>query len=105
MERPQANLGADVCTLLTTLATAVLLVRPMGPLGAAMALLVGAAAGCLLRCLTILRIFWAEKLAAGRDAGKGDIHHLPERPEGCSAQMVDVPFSGQLPGDPSHAAI
>jgi protein ImuB len=25
--------------------------------------------------------------------GKGDISHLPERPEGCFAQMRDVPFS------------
>ena len=27
--------------------------------------------------------------------GKGDITHLPERPEGCFAQMSDVPFSSE----------
>ena len=29
------------------------------------------------------------------DKGKGDRHHLPERPGGCFPQMVPVPF---LPG-------
>jgi hypothetical protein len=28
------------------------------------------------------------------EAGKGDSPHLPERPEGCCAQMGTVPFSG-----------
>ena len=32
--------------------------------------------------------------------GKGDGPHLPERPEGCCAQMGTVPFS--LPGDPNR---
>ena len=31
---------------------------------------------------------------AGPGAGKGDRHLLPERPEGCFAQKVPVPFSG-----------
>jgi SAM-dependent methyltransferase len=31
-------------------------------------------------------------------AGKGDRHHLPERPFGCFAQMVPVPFSGPFSG-------
>jgi CheY-like chemotaxis protein len=31
------------------------------------------------------------------EARKGDSPHLPERPEGCFAQMGTVPFSGRVP--------
>jgi hypothetical protein len=41
-------------------------------------------------------IYKAEKDACRAFPGpqweKGDWHHLPERPEGCCAQMVPVPF-------------
>ncbi len=40
----------------------------------------------------------AEQIAEG---GKGDSPHLPERPEGCCAQMGTVPFSSAFPPSPS----
>jgi len=39
-----------------------------------------------------LRVVYADA------AGKGDRHLLPERPEGCFAQKVPVPFSGPFSG-------
>ena len=37
----------------------------------------------------------AVAIVRGASAGKGDRHLLPERPEGCFAQKVPVPFSGR----------
>ena len=47
----------------------------------------------------------AAEVAAGTvpifGGGKGDRHHLPERPGGCFAQMVPVPFSSPETSEPS----
>ncbi len=46
------------------------------------------------------RIGWRPYDAAPPGRGKGDSPHLPERPEGCFAQMGTVPFSARDDGDP-----
>jgi len=56
MERPSANFRADVCSLVVTLAAAVLLVGPMGVLGVAVAELAGFTGGTLVRCVTLFRL-------------------------------------------------
>jgi O-antigen/teichoic acid export membrane protein len=55
LHRPEANVAADVTSLVATLSVVLLLVWPLGPLGAAVGLLVGMAAGALVRWLTLWR--------------------------------------------------
>jgi O-antigen/teichoic acid export membrane protein len=68
LNRPAANFAADVCTLAVTLTVVSLLVLPLGVLGAALALLAGAAAGALVRWLTLLRCARAVQPAEGPSA-------------------------------------
>lgn len=53
LDRPAANLYADVTTLLATLAAAALLIGPFGVLGAALAVLAGTVVGAVVRWLTL----------------------------------------------------
>lgn len=55
LERPQANLVADACTLTVTLTAAALLVGPWGAYGAGLAMLLGITAGTTVRCATLVR--------------------------------------------------
>ena len=57
IERPQANLPADVCCLLATLLGAALLVYPLGALGAAVAMAAGTTIGTIVRWGTVAREF------------------------------------------------
>lgn len=43
--------------------------------------------------VVVAEILLNRLLHSGRGGGKGDCPHLPERPEGCCAQMGTVPFS------------
>ena len=54
IDRPQANLAGDACTLVVTTATALCLIYPFAVLGAAIAMLVGSLAGVAVRSLTLL---------------------------------------------------
>src|SRR5439155_20798088 len=54
MERPKANFFADLCSLGVVVVTAILLVSPLGPLGAAIAILAGTATDAAVR-MWILR--------------------------------------------------
>jgi hypothetical protein len=47
---------------------------------------------------------WLLLMTAGWLGGKGDSPHLPERPEGCCAQMGTVPFSAPCPARRATAA-
>jgi O-antigen/teichoic acid export membrane protein len=60
INHPEANFAADVCILVVTLSVVSLLVSPLGVLGAALAMLAGAVAGALVRCLTLVR--WAKAI-------------------------------------------
>jgi O-antigen/teichoic acid export membrane protein len=66
MERPAANFAADVCTFAVTIGSAILLVGPLGILGAAMAILAGSSAGTLVRFFTLSRLLADADLGAGR---------------------------------------
>ncbi len=66
VERPQANLIADVVTLLVTITTAVLLVGRAGVVGAAAATLCGNSAGAVTRLLILRHVLiQVESSAAG----------------------------------------
>jgi O-antigen/teichoic acid export membrane protein len=56
MDRPAANLRADVVQMLVTLATALWLVAPQGAMGIAIALVAGRTAGALVRWITLERL-------------------------------------------------
>lgn len=56
LEHPEANFVADVCTLISTLGLAVCLIPLMSVLGAAVATLVGATVGTIMRCLSLRHI-------------------------------------------------
>ncbi len=56
IDRPKANLAADVCTLAVTLTVIVCLVQPLGVLGAALADLSGNVAGATVRYATLRRL-------------------------------------------------
>jgi O-antigen/teichoic acid export membrane protein len=54
IDRPQANLFGDACTLVITLVAAFCLVYPLAALGAAVAMLAGSVAGVAVRWLTLM---------------------------------------------------
>ena len=54
LDRPSANFAADIVLLVGTLATAVWLLFPLGPLGIAIAMVVGRSAGAVVRWTTLL---------------------------------------------------
>jgi O-antigen/teichoic acid export membrane protein len=56
LERPWANLRADVWAFLGTFSGAIFFVPRFGVLGAALALLTGTSVGVLIRCLTLFRL-------------------------------------------------
>jgi O-antigen/teichoic acid export membrane protein len=56
LDRPAANLRADVVQMLVTLAAALWLVAPQGALGIAIALVAGRTAGALVRWITLERL-------------------------------------------------
>ena len=56
IDRPQANLSADVCTLVVTLTLVFCLLEPMGVFGAALGDLAGKSAGALIRYETFRRL-------------------------------------------------
>jgi len=56
MDRPSANLPADVTNVVVTIAGAALLVAPLGALGAASAALAGTVAGSVVRAMTLRRM-------------------------------------------------
>ncbi|HEX4147753.1 MAG TPA: lipopolysaccharide biosynthesis protein [Pirellulales bacterium] len=56
IDRPQANLAADVCTLVVTLAIVVLLLEPLGVLAAALGDAVGRVAGSSVRYVTLRQL-------------------------------------------------
>ena len=56
IDRPKANLPADVCTLVVNLTVVFCLVQPLGVLGAALADLSGNVAGALVRHTTLRRL-------------------------------------------------
>lgn len=53
IERPQANFLADLCSLIVTVAATVVMVRPLGVAGIALASLVGGGTGAAVRGLTL----------------------------------------------------
>jgi O-antigen/teichoic acid export membrane protein len=55
LNRPQANVAADVCTLVAVVLT-IGLVISLGAVGAAVAALAGKLAGVIVRCITLLRL-------------------------------------------------
>ena len=57
MERPQANFAGNLSALLVTAAMAFLLIRPLGPAGAALTTFSGVAAGAAIRGVTVFRLF------------------------------------------------
>jgi O-antigen/teichoic acid export membrane protein len=57
MERPQANFAGNLAALVVTLAAAFLLIRPLGPAGAALCTFSGAVAGATVRGVTVFRLF------------------------------------------------
>ncbi|HIF30420.1 MAG TPA: lipopolysaccharide biosynthesis protein [Planctomycetes bacterium] len=50
IDRPKLNLVADATVLITTIVSAIFLIRPYGPFGAACATLVGNTCGTVVRC-------------------------------------------------------
>jgi O-antigen/teichoic acid export membrane protein len=56
IDRPKANLRADLCTLIVNLTVVVCLVQPLGVLGAALADLSGNLVGALIRHGTLRRL-------------------------------------------------
>jgi O-antigen/teichoic acid export membrane protein len=56
IQQQRFNLLADACILVVTLAAAVLLIAPLGALGAALAMLAGVVAGTIVRCFSIHRL-------------------------------------------------
>lgn len=56
LQRPGANLAADLCCLTTTVALALCLVSPLGVTGAAAASLVGTTLGVAVRSITLARL-------------------------------------------------
>ncbi|HZZ30150.1 MAG TPA: lipopolysaccharide biosynthesis protein [Pirellulales bacterium] len=56
IDRPRANLSADICTLVVTLGVALCLLPGMGVLGAALGDLAGKVVGALIRELTLRRL-------------------------------------------------
>jgi O-antigen/teichoic acid export membrane protein len=61
MERPQANFAGNLAALLVTLVVAFLLIRPLGPTGAALTTFSGALAGAVVRGVTVFRMFARER--------------------------------------------
>ncbi len=57
MRRPEANINADVGTLLITIITALVMIPQYGILGAAFASLAGTSIGVVLRFLSALKVF------------------------------------------------
>ena len=55
IDRPQANIVADVCCLVVTLIAAVVLIYPFGALGAALATLAGITTAAVVRTSTLMR--------------------------------------------------
>jgi O-antigen/teichoic acid export membrane protein len=55
IHRPRSNFFADVCCMTVTLIAAALLIRPFGPLGAALASLAGASTAAVVRTFTLVR--------------------------------------------------
>ncbi len=53
IDRPAANFPADIAQLIVTLGTALWFVFPLGPLGIAIAMVLGRTAGALLRWITL----------------------------------------------------
>jgi O-antigen/teichoic acid export membrane protein len=53
IDRPAANFPADIAQLIVTLATALWLVFPLGPLGIAIAMVLGRSTGAALRWITL----------------------------------------------------
>lgn len=56
LERPRATFSADVCALAATLVTALVLIAPLGALGAALATLAGSLIGGALKSAKFLRL-------------------------------------------------
>jgi O-antigen/teichoic acid export membrane protein len=67
MERPQANFAADITALLTTLAATAWLVPLYHTQGTAGAMLIGTAAGMLVRTATLLRLLHESGMRAARE--------------------------------------
>jgi len=55
IERPRANFGAEVCTMVVTIGVSVALVGPFGVLGAAIGMLCGAVAGAVTGAAILIR--------------------------------------------------
>lgn len=68
MERPAANFVSDVVALLSTVIAACLLVPTRGPMGAALAALVGAALATLVRAVTLIRVMRQQARADAKEA-------------------------------------
>jgi O-antigen/teichoic acid export membrane protein len=64
IDQPRSNFVADMCCLIVTLGTAVLLVSPWGTLGAACALLAGTSVAAVVRSITL----WLVLAAFDRDS-------------------------------------
>ncbi len=60
MRRPEANVSADIATMLSTVAASLTLIPAYGIVGAAYAYLAGTTAGVLLRTLTAYRVYRRE---------------------------------------------
>jgi O-antigen/teichoic acid export membrane protein len=56
IDRPRANFVADVCCMIVTLISALLLIRPFGALGAAMTVLAGTTTACAVRATVLARL-------------------------------------------------
>lgn len=60
MRRPQANISADIATMLSTVAASLVFIPAFGILGAAYAYLTGTTAGVLVRTWTAYRVYLRE---------------------------------------------
>ena len=64
IDRPKANLPADLCTLAVNLTVVFCLVQPLGVLGAALAVLSGNVVGALVRYTTLRRLLKTAAISA-----------------------------------------
>jgi O-antigen/teichoic acid export membrane protein len=98
MERPAANFAADVCTFAATIGSAIVLVGPLGILGAAMAILAGSSAG------TLVRFFTLSRLLAGADRSADRSRRLQSAADAPPAQAEACGYAERTPiiGEPAR---